>query len=179
MIQEKNINWAKLQRECRQVIITLPGKMGTVIVNFSKERFRAQAWADNSYQPWKARRRNGKKTSSRGILIKSGRLRRSIRIVRTTSNSVTVGSDVPYAQAHNEGFTGSVSVRGHKRHNMKRRQMEVKGKKRNVKMSVGEFYVKAHDRRMDLPQRQFMGESRMQRRLIENLILKEIQKVFK
>jgi len=184
---ENNIDWQKIQREFKQELMTLPAQMGTVAVNFFKDRFRAQAWTDEAASPWKARKPGSKRNKGRGILISSGRLRNSIRIVSTTANSVTVGTDVPYAEVHNEGFTGTQSVKGFKRKkfhkstvystqvfNIKSR----KGRKSTVKNEVGESYVKPFTRKMDMPRRRFIGESKLLTHKLEQLITKVINKIF-
>ncbi|SFF31970.1 phage virion morphogenesis protein [Thermoflexibacter ruber] len=39
----------------------------------------------------------------RGLLIKSGKLRRSIRVASISADTVTIAAKEPYAQIHNEG----------------------------------------------------------------------------
>jgi phage gpG-like protein len=181
-MMDENINWSEIQSKLTAVMRSLPRKMGTIIVNFSKDRFRAQMWVDTTYQPWPRRKKTKKKSDQgRALLIKSGRLRRSVRIISTTSNSVTVGSDVPYAAVHNEGFNGVVSISGHVRKNVQKRAVYsiITKKKSTRRVSVGEYYVKPHNRNMNIPKRQYMGNSMMQTRLIEDLITKEILNAFK
>mgnify|MGYP000171342129 CR=1 FL=1 len=73
---------------------------------------------------------------------------------------ITAGGDrVPYARAHNEGFSGSVVVRSHER-------VSRKGKP---------YVVKQHARKMLIPRRRFMGESRE----LETLIKKDVEQLFK
>lgn len=86
----------------------LPNILGTVAVNFFKERFQAQNWVGDRTEPWPARkedrrRRRRETRTNRGILTKTGRLRRSIRKISVIEDSVLIGTDVPYAQVHNEG----------------------------------------------------------------------------
>lgn len=99
-------------------------------------------------------------------MVKSGRLRRSIRIIRTGLGYVQVGTDIPYARIHNEGgvIRTTQSVRSYRRKAYTRRW---KGKRQNVSAAV----VGGHRRRMNfsIPQRQFMGQSDfLQRRIIMN-----------
>lgn len=151
----------KLKRDLENLkkrLLTLPKKVGDTAVLFTKQRFREQAWVDNSTQPWKKRNPNAKRNKGRALLMNSGRLRRSIRIVGTTSDSVTIGSNVPYAAAHNEGFKGAVQVSAHSR----------KGKP-----------VKAHSRNMNLPVRRFMGPSAALNKQITRLIKAEILKAIR
>src|SRR6185437_5917160 len=76
----------------------LPLIVGNEVVNYSLESFDRQSWDG---MPWKER--ESKKDSGRAILVKSTRLKRSIRIISSSPNSVIVGSDVPYAAIHNNG----------------------------------------------------------------------------
>lgn len=172
--------WRQVQSRLKIILPRLPYKIGTIMVNFSKDRFIAQNWVDEGYQMWPRRKMN-KRNRGRAILVKTGRLRRSIRIISVSRNYVTIGSDVPYAQAHNEGFTGSVSVRQHKRRRTGKAEVfSIKSrKKKNVKVDLGDLYVKSHSRQMSLPQRQFMGPSRMLSNRLTREIEKEIQKAFK
>lgn len=144
-----------LEQMQQQMIVVLkraPVLLGNEALNFFLDRFKDQAWLGSSKEKWAPRKKVskwGKKTArnNRNILIDSGRLRRSVRIIRTGALDVTLGSDVPYARAHNEGLRLGViqSVRSFNR--------RTKTGKRVT--------VKAHTRRINqrLPKRQFMGNS--------------------
>ena len=87
----------------------LPRIAGNTAVNFALENFRRQGFQGAVFQPWRTRKDPTKwgqrpKRNGRAVLVMSGRLRQSVRIVSATANEVTVGSDVPYAKVHNEGF---------------------------------------------------------------------------
>lgn len=70
--------------------------MGLALVSITK-----RAFDDPSLRPlaWPAR----KGEASNQLLIKSTLLRRSIRVVRTSASEVVVGTDRPYASAHQFG----------------------------------------------------------------------------
>lgn len=187
MAMVNNINWQQIQTDFKRLLLTIPPQMGTIAVNFFKTRFLAQAWTDQAAVPWPARKPGSKNNKGRGILMKSGRLRNSIHIISCNSGSVTVGTDVPYAEVHNEGFQGSVNVKAHKRSrfgkttvfstevfNIKSR----KGRRSTIKTNIGSSEVKAHSRFMNMPQRKFIGNSHLLRRRLELFIEKEIQKIF-
>jgi phage gpG-like protein len=122
----------------------LPAQLATEAVNFSKDRFREQNWVDNTTDPWKPRKRaRGSARRSRGaILIDNGVLRKSIRIVLLTRDYAVIGTDVPYAQAHNDGVRATVN-QSVKRHTRNGREVE-------------EF---TRTVRMKLPRRRFLGAS--------------------
>jgi phage gpG-like protein len=126
------------------ILRKLPDWAGREAVNFYKDSFTRQAYIDNKVSKWAKRKNDPKsKRGNRAILVQSGALRRSIRY-KVSGNNVTVYTDVPYAQVHNEGLqvqsTQSVSSFSRKGKN---------GKKQTVK---------AHTRKRDfkMPQRQFM-----------------------
>lgn len=143
---------------------TLPVVVGNEVVNFSKDAFTKQGWLDSSFTPW--RKRRSKKQQGRAILVQSGRLKRGVRVVKTTSDTVVVGNDAPYAKAHNEGFNGTVSVKPHQRNVYKKTKVGTgkttkSGKERmkTVKSISGSVQIKAHKRTLRLPKRKFLGTS--------------------
>ena len=153
-----------MKAKFKQAMASLPVVVGNEVVNFSKERFTDQAWNDKGREPWASRK--SKKNAGRSILVQSGRLKRSPRVISTTADSVTVGSDVPYAQAHNDGFSGSVSVKSYQR-NKYSKSKQATGKtnksgtarKETISSVTGNGMVKAHTRQMNIPRRQFLGPS--------------------
>lgn len=81
---------------------TLPTVLGNRIKNFTLEAFRKQGFTDSGFTKWKPRKKN--KDAGRAILVKTGKLRRSIKVSRANWTRVVVGSyGVAYAQIHNEG----------------------------------------------------------------------------
>lgn len=101
----------KLQRQLKSFIVD----MGVEAKNHFVKSFRNQGFEDETIERWQPRRgeiKGGiamtrkKDKGSRAILVKSGDLRRSIKVVKKTYNSVTIGSDLPYAQIHNDGLYG-------------------------------------------------------------------------
>lgn len=160
----------------------LPRRVAVVAENFSKERFREQGWKSTTVEPWKKRKHDKAKDTGRAILVKSGRLRRSIK-ARAVGFDITVSSDVPYAQAHNDGFSGDVSetVSSHSRKSHKRKSYT-----RSDGRVVDAVDVKAHQvgqftrkRNFNLPQRQFIGQSASLDNEIIKVIEREISDVFK
>ena len=140
-------------------------RSGVVAVNFSKERFVKKDWLDgNSREAWKKR----KKPDRGSLMVKSGRLKRSIRKLSEGDYFVYVGTDVPYAQIHNEGgnINKTITVRTHSR-TRKGRTETVKSHRRKMKMTM--------------PKRQFLGDSNALAKRIERFanveINNEIQKL--
>ena len=155
-------SFAAIVDDVTRAINAMPARVGTCAVNFSKQRFVQQNWHDTTLEPWKPRsrtRRGGERRQSGAILVDSGRLKRSIRVVSADSNRVIIGTDVPYAEIHNEGLDGEVSVRKHSRRSRKGRL----------------HIVKAHKRRVHMPQRRFLGESQALATQLEELMIKELK----
>lgn len=146
----------------------LPTEIATIAVNFSKDRFREQAWLDRTKHPWKPRKkvRGRSKRRSQTLLVDKGRLKRSIRKIKATIDEVIIGTDVEYAEIHNAGgeINKTVNVRSHtvKSHRRKAHTRTRAGRTEKVKtQTVKSFTVRAHKRKMNLkiPQRKFLGES--------------------
>jgi phage gpG-like protein len=101
----------EIEAHFKQVLDKAPAALGIDAVNFFVGSFKKQGWQGAGFQPWAKRSNsswNKKNNAGRSVLIQSGRLRRSIRVTAATTRTVTIGSDVPYARAHNEGFKGMV-----------------------------------------------------------------------
>ena len=136
---------AQLQKQFRSALLRVPVIVGAEAVNFSLDNFRAQGFLGNTFEKWPQRKKSWVKDKrpNRALLVDTGKLKRSIRVVRATPNEVVIGSDVAYARAHNEGLRIGLiqSVKGFTR-----------------KSGVG---VSAHTRRVNqnIPRRRFMGNS--------------------
>ncbi|MDW7643443.1 MAG: phage virion morphogenesis protein [Desulfuromonadales bacterium] len=121
--------------------------IGEHLVQATEERFRTetgpdgQKWADVS-EKRKARKKHPK------ILTESLRLRQSIH-PEASKDKVVVGTDVPYAAAHQFGFSGQVQVPQHNR-----RITKVFGKK--LKFPVWGT-VNPFSFQQEIPARPFLG----------------------
>jgi phage gpG-like protein len=122
-----------------QIMDQVPDIVAETATDYFKESFTLKEFDKN---PWgKAKR--AKSTGS--LLVESGNLVNSIRPAVVTREHVIIsaGNDkVPYAQIHNEGYTGPVNIMAHTR-----------------KTKTGFCDVKAHTINQSMPQREFMGES--------------------
>ena len=116
--------------------------------NFTRKAFFTKKWA---------KRKDPHALGS--LLIVTGTLRRSIQ-AHQESNGVRFTSQVPYATLHNEGGSGSVTVRSHKRKSRK-------GKTHTVRQ---------HQRTINMPQRQFVGDSKEVRDIIGRCIADNVQR---
>jgi len=161
-----SVNITTILDNVSKAIESLPNRVATTAVNFSKQRFVKQNWQDTEEEPWKGRsrsRKGGSKRQRGAVLVDSGRLKKSIRVIDASKERVVIGTDVPYAQMHNDGLEAPVSVKVHTRRSRK-------GKS---------FTVKAHTRNVKMPKRQFLGESQALANQIEEMIYNEIEKAIK
>ncbi len=159
----------------------MTNEAGVIAVNFSKERFIYKNWLDKRRQPWKTNKKRKRKGRE---LVKTGRLKRSIKKLAEGNYYVYIGTDVPYAKIHNEGgtITETVSVKSHTRkRSIKSRQRNPKtNRMRNVTTKT-EQKVRAHKRKMNtkIPARQFLGSSVFLARKIERHMAKQINEELK
>ena len=173
-----NNNLSDFTRTCNNIehaVRLIPNKAAVMAVNFSKERFIKKNWVDKQEHPWtKTKKRKG------STLIKSGRLKRSIRKVHISTSYVIIGTDVPYARANNDGgtFTGTETVRTHDRRAHKRKAYTTRSGKRIKAGTVRAHTIKSHQRKYKrtVIQRQFIGQSQQLTSQLTNMIETEIQK---
>ena len=117
--------------------------------NFFLQGFKKQGWDDGVVKAWKERKDSN---STKPILVKTGKLRRavsnSIRLANWDIVKLAIGSEVPYAAVHNEGFKGKIQ-------------------------GVNSM------RKMNMPQRKFMGKSKTLTDKTKKRISDEMKKIFK
>lgn len=119
-------------------------------VEYFQDTFRAKKFDGNPWAPPRAPKRSG------SLLVQSGALLNSIRPILVSPERIVIAAGnekVNYAQVHNEGFTGAVTVPAHIRHTR-----------------WGDQNVRQHTRRVNIPQRQFIGnaqelETELQKRI--------------
>ncbi len=154
-----------LKQRLEKAVNGLPPVLGTEAVNWVKDNFRRQGYPDKGgLQPWPPRAANSRRNKGRALLVGQppGRLHRSPRILRRTGLRVDVGTDVPYAAAHNQGVNKVVTVAAHRRNKIGKVKVSTgkSGQKFRTKNAVvGRGNVRSHQRRMNLPRRQFIGAS--------------------
>lgn len=151
---------------------TFPLIAANVGKNFFQDRFRVQNWIGYTTEVWKSRSPATKRNKGRAILTDTGRLKRSIRIIKATWGIVQVGTDVEYAGIHNEGFRGNVSIGEHSRIASRKRSTRFlkngTASKNNMRKIRGSSHqVKSHTRKINMPRRRFIGDSPHLNRLIQ------------
>lgn len=183
-------DWGALRPRFRKVREELPLQLAAVAQNFFVDSFQRQGWYDGlTLKRWKPRkgerwrRKKKGRRGNRGILINTGRLRRSIKIRSARFQKIVIATDVAYAAAHNYGYKGTVSVRSHTRRRYGREKEEYttktgKQSTRQKKVVKSSFTVRQHTRKMSMPQRQFMGHSPMLDRKLNKVIERQMEHLF-
>ncbi len=153
-------------------------------MNFKREAFFTEKW----------KRRKGDTDETRGLLVQSGTLRRSIRSrIMEGGKGVEITSSVPYAKIHNEG--GSITVTRRMKGYFWMRYKEAVG--RTVRTKAGkirnsrknrqisrdaEFYkamaLKKTGSRIMIPRRQFIGRHPDLEKLLHEIAMENLKKVF-
>ena len=160
---------------------TLPTVLGNKIKNFTMDAFRKQGWTDNGFERWKPRKNN--KDAGRSILVKRGKLKRSIKVRMANWTRVVVGSyGIEYAQIHNEGGaiskgsrTGVLAFKSFSKGKNKGKTMFAKN---NSKASYAQkVSIGAHS--INMPKRQFIGKSQRLERELKAIVGGEFIRVLK
>ncbi len=137
--------------------------------NFEREAFFNEKWARRKYND----------DESRGLLVRSGTLRRSIK-EEVTPASVVFNSDVDYAAIHNEGGTITVT-RKMKRYFWALYRELTDNYKRKPTMEA-EFYksmaLKKVGSKIIIPRRQFIGMHPEVERIIREISEANSKEIF-
>lgn len=151
--------------------------------NFEREAFFSEAWQ---------RRKSPIRGDGRAILTDTGQLRRSIRS-RTTENSITFFTDLPYAEIHNDG--GEIVVTERMKGYFWHKYYEAtgsfgrkkNGQRRNDKRTVrlageAEFWkfmaLKKAGSTIKIPRRRFLGTSPEVEQAVRDIIEENINEYF-
>jgi len=177
MAKKSAEQFARIQDRLASTLRVLPEIIGNEVVNFSLQSFEQEAWSGNSQEVW-SKRKNPTKwgkpdDTGRALLVKTGKLKRSIRITRIVNNIVYVGAggtDIPYARVHNYGFRGTVnqSVRSFQRKDKTGKLIEIKAHNRTIKQNI--------------PQRRFIGadsDSPYLKARLRRISIAELKKILK
>jgi phage gpG-like protein len=165
---------------------TLPLRLANICRAYFVKSFENQAWDGKK---WKSRKAIKKKGRNSAILVKTGKLRRAVNnsIRSYNMQEIRLGVNLPYAKIHNEGFKGNEVVRPFKRVSSRNVRIkgsysglgDEKGKGRKVKMPGARYNVRGFNRKMNMPQRQFMGPTDELKKLITEEIRKDLIGILK
>lgn len=158
----------------------LPRWVGNAALNFYKDSWRRQGYIDRSFTRWKKRSANEK---GRAILVKSGKLRRSLRL-NVNGQTIEIYTDMPYAEAHNEGSNITQVVTPRQRRFFWAMHSKAKKTRRSSEAEMYRRMALAKTLNIKMPKRQFMDipggdlSKFLEKRIvlhIERLILNALQ----
>lgn len=162
---------------------TFPSKGGNVALRFINGNFRAQGFQGTTFKKWKKNSHGGT------ILVKTGKLR-AANYFTSQIGQFTIKNQMPYAGIHNNGFKGTINIAAHTRNSYGKTKVGTgkftkSGKERQKTMTVktGESQVKAHSRKVDIPQRQFIptteNPSQILNQAILRMVARDIEQIMK
>jgi phage gpG-like protein len=186
----KNLVFERLaDKFSKQVLPKIMRKLGNEAVNFFTDNITRGITVRGV--PFKPRAYELKNRRGRSVLIQTGELRRSIEIKKIDVDSVEIGSDLEYAKTHNEG--GEIPVTPQMRKFFwakyyeanKRVKTTKKGtisqNKANIQVSNdAKFWQNMALNKSDkiqMPRRQFIGDSKQLRKILSMVIEKELKKL--
>lgn len=160
--------------------------------NFEREAFFNEKWARRKYNDDK----------SRGLLVRTGDLRRSIHAEITGRDSVVFWSALEYARIHNEGgtitvsrkmknyfwwryrtVTGGRSADGFSNRLQRRKDGSPRDNRHNRSLTAEAEFCRAMalkkvGSRITIPKRQFIGEHPQLEDLLEEIFLENAKRIF-
>lgn len=163
-------------QKLKEFVASYPTLVGNEAINFYKSNFDKEGWQGESFEKWPARERETRLSTGKPILVSTGTLKRSIQIKSTTKDEVVVGTagQVPYARIHNEGGQITQAARSETfvRNRYKKKPMKAKFRKGT---SPGKGFTFG-ERTINIPKRQFMGDSPVLREQLKKVAIAEIKK---
>lgn len=157
-----------------------PSVAGNIGLRFINGNFRAQGFQGQSFERWK---KSQKKHGS--TLIGKGALR-AANYYTTQPGQTTLKNSRAYAKAHNEGFSGNVTIKAHSRNKYSKAKTGTgkftkTGKERTqtVTFKSGSSQVREHQRKMNIPKRQFMPTHPNDSPVLNNAIVRQVARDIK
>jgi phage gpG-like protein len=183
----------KLQAKFNELLPKILTKVEKIVLIYTMKAFKTASWDGKAWEKRKASSQTKsdrrQKDKPRALLIKSGNLRRSV-IVFSKGNEITILSDMPYSEIQNQGGTinhpggtpytfgkdGKAKFIGRKKADELEAKAERKSKNSQITNSRRFRVTKPH--KIEIPMRQFIGESNELNNQIEEVIAKEIEQIF-
>jgi phage gpG-like protein len=83
--------------------VTIPKTLAKDAKDFFVENFDKQGFDTGTIEKWKPRK---SKRFTHPILVKSGALKRSVRVKSVSRKLIILSSELPYSRIHNDGLDG-------------------------------------------------------------------------
>lgn len=178
--------FSETARKFRDYRRKLPAKVSNMALLEMKHNFRIGGYrGDVGVTYWKERKNQIDKT--RALLIKTGRLRRSMRAA-PSYDYARVTANTPYAGAIHNGFKGTVkqNVKAHTRKRMgKYGVIKTNSQKKSTRIKfgraqVGQIKVRGFSRsvKMNIPARPFLIVGTPFMNVMERETLRDLEKIF-
>lgn len=104
MAVKNKFDLSKILKEIKKEFnIDVPKQIAHDAKTFFQENFDKQGFNSGFIESWKPRKN---KKLKHPILVKTGALKRSIRIREKNSKRISLVSNLPYSRIHNEGLMG-------------------------------------------------------------------------
>jgi len=177
---------ARTQLEINKLVKAMPRVYGQMAVNHYRDNFRRQGFMDRRLVRWKPRKGDSRVffnlskgvnaqrkkmgvDTGRAVLVKSGKLRRAIRVKSVSGKRVVIHNTMKYAAIHNDGGTITQTITAKQR-----------------KFFWAKFYetgdpvwkaraLRKGNVKIEMPKRQFMGNSWLLNRRFENEIKRRVE----
>jgi phage gpG-like protein len=166
---EKTPNFKQI---AKQLIVDAQTIAEVEMINFILSNFERQGFLDGSVQPWAERK--GNTDSGRALLVKNNTLIDSCSITESNKKRVIASSSGAHAKIHNEGGILNIPIT-----KKSRRFFWAKYKETGNAMFKGMALTKKTHFIVNIPKRQFMGESVYFNNLIDTKFKKMIIQRFK
>lgn len=168
----------KDMEQSAKVIADMVDVMGVMAINHYKQSFVNQGFTDETLEAWK-KRKSKRDNNGRNILIKTGRLKRSLTTKKLGRYQIKIVSNVPYAVIHNEGGTINKKERSHilNFNESGSFQRQRTRKQRNETTHSQKVNIGKHS--ITIPKRQFVGYSSQLTRKIELKLDSKLRAIFK
>lgn len=153
-----------LEKEYLRFRRKLPNKIAITAVKFFKRNFKVGGFVDKPFKKWKKSKFNNRTT-----MVQSGDTRRDIKKLHVSQDKIVVGiaNHNHYAKIHNEG--GKIVITPKMRRFFWAKFKET-GREHWKFMAITQ---KTH---IDIPKRQFIGDSKALEITVERMIIKELKK---
>jgi len=178
----KNKPFDKVLNDVKKTLDKLPAQIGAIAVNTFRENFQKQGFEGmQGFAPWKP----SKKKTGKTLIGANSTLFKGIKYKKNNNRSVSVfvdGLAANYADIHNQG--GTIQHPGGTSYFIKEEGSDKKAV--FVSEKEAEIIEAKYKRKLPvtkphaikIPQRQFMGDSKVLRERIKELVQKQILKAF-
>ena len=160
------------ERMAKEALKHVPAEVSEKARAFFLSSFTREGFTDIAFIPW-VKRRDG---LAHKILSQSYALKNSIRVETATLKRIEIsaGEGVPYAALHNEGGTVTVRIT-----DKSRKFFWYKYKATSDSMWKALALTKKNSLTINIPKRQYIGESHELMKRVEHIMLRNIEKAAK